>query len=520
MHFLFLGAAWWVAAALQAAATVICQGTIEQPINLAGASNPASIPLGLAAYESNHGYGIQGIITAPRPCLHGAMTWPGGTELDQNLAHVFGISVEYDDPTQVTAGPVVIRVKAQPRPPYSPYTKAQVVAATLHCLLRSVYATPEHPLEIQLATDNPEDRQWAEVFAGKYVNASGSQELQITPTPVPGTRLETDVYGVTHVIFSDVPQGPALPARPPVLIPFRPEGENDDVYLTLFPVWVGDTWHDRLEAIGEPYALFHDLWRGHGSPEVNALLRSGNSVEWGVQETPEKTAISIGFAEISNEDLAAAIYAVIISVQPTAEKPLEIQLQPHLDATAIAAFVAGSPGWEDGSRCVFVFDPKTRKLLRGSVPGLTVAADGTGGISLMKSEPSPADVTAERERDLYENLYQQQVLSKDFEPTLEEFRKFSPEGKQEGLVWESWRAGYREAFFAYRELTKLHHPPAAPPLESIDHLGQTRDAGWRAGNARGFKIASDLWAAYQKESKDPPPTPEPEKHPLPDESGK
>lgn len=95
MHFLFLGAAWWVAAALQAMATVICQGTIEQPINLAGASNPASIPLGLAAYEANHGYGIQGIITAPRPCLHGAMTWPGGTELDQNLAHVFGISVDH-----------------------------------------------------------------------------------------------------------------------------------------------------------------------------------------------------------------------------------------------------------------------------------------------------------------------------------------------------------------------------------------------------------------------------------------
>jgi hypothetical protein len=32
-RFLFLGAAAWVAAALQAAATVICQGTIEQPIH-------------------------------------------------------------------------------------------------------------------------------------------------------------------------------------------------------------------------------------------------------------------------------------------------------------------------------------------------------------------------------------------------------------------------------------------------------------------------------------------------------
>jgi hypothetical protein len=214
--------------------------------------------------------------------------------------------------------------------------------------------------------------------------------------------------------------------------------------INLFPVWVGDTWHDRLEAIGEPYALFHDLWRGHGSPEVNALLRSGSSVEWGAQETPEQTSISIGFAEISKEDLAAAIYAAILSVQPTAEKPLEIQLQPHLDATGIAAFVAGSPGWEDGFRCVFVLDPKTRKLLRGSVPGVTVAADGTGGITLMKSEPSPADANAERDRDLYANLYQQQVIFKDFEPTLDEFRKFSPEGKQEGLVWETCLSRPRE----------------------------------------------------------------------------
>jgi hypothetical protein len=289
--------------------------------------------------------------------------------------------------------------------------------------------------------------------------------------------------------------------------------------INLFPVWVGDTWHDRLEAIGEPYALFHDLWRGHGSPEVNALLRSGSSVEWGAQETPEQTSISIGFAEISKEDLAAAIYAAILSVQPTAEKPLEIQLQPHLDATGIAAFVAGSPGWEDGFRCVFVLDPKTRKLLRGSVPGVTVAADGTGGITLMKSEPSPADANAERDRDLYANLYQQQVIFKDFEPTLDEFRKFSPEGKQEGLVWETWRAGYRDAFLAYRDLAKLQRPPAAPLLESKDSLAQTRDAGWRAGNARGFKIASDLWAAYQKEFKDLSTAPAAEE-PLPDESGR
>ncbi len=523
MRFLWLGL-WWLGFCFpQAGATVICQGAIEQPINLAGASDPASIPLGLAAYESNHGYGIQAIITAPRPCLHGAMTWKNGTELDQNLAHVFGISVEFEDSTQVTAAPVVIHVKAQPPPPYSPYTKGQVVAATLHCLLRSVSGTPDHPVIIQLETDDPADQQWAKEYEGKYITGPGSDNAPVMRTPVAGTRLETDVYGVTHVVFPAVRPRSAVPARSPVLIPFFPQGENDETTYILFPVWVGDTWNKPLAAIGEPYGLFHDLWRGQGSNEVNVLFHSGNAVEWGVDETPEKTAISIHFMELSKEDLAAVLYATIFSVQPTADKPLEITLSPYANLPLLKSRLLGNPGWADGElgnqdyvSCVFVLEPKTRKLLRGSVPGVTVTDDGSGGIWLVRDEPTPADKDAERDRERYEWMFKQQAFDQA-EPTLEEFRKFAPEGTQEGLVWEFWRAGYREAFLAYREYAKFKTPPAGPRLDSYDPLAQTRYSGWLAGNGRGFKVATGIWQAYQKEGKEKesPKAVAPDQAPLP-----
>ena len=93
-------------------ATVMSLGTVEQPVNLCAAADPSRIPLGPVAVESNHGYGIHEVIVAPRPCQHGAMTWKGGLELNQNLASAFGISLEIEDDTQIHEGTVL---SARPR---------------------------------------------------------------------------------------------------------------------------------------------------------------------------------------------------------------------------------------------------------------------------------------------------------------------------------------------------------------------------------------------------------------------
>ena len=62
-----------------------------------------------------------------------------------------------------------LRVKAWPAPAYSPYTREQVMAAAVHCLLRSTHATPKVPLQIEVITDNPADKTWADKFAGSYI---------------------------------------------------------------------------------------------------------------------------------------------------------------------------------------------------------------------------------------------------------------------------------------------------------------------------------------------------------------
>jgi hypothetical protein len=71
--------------------------TVVQPINLGPNADPARIPLGQVGVVSNYNYGTLDVISEPRHCPDQPMRWEGGSELDQNLASVFGISVEAGD---------------------------------------------------------------------------------------------------------------------------------------------------------------------------------------------------------------------------------------------------------------------------------------------------------------------------------------------------------------------------------------------------------------------------------------
>lgn len=139
-------------------ATEVSACTIEQPVNLGSKSDPARIPLGRVGVISNYDYGIHWYIGEEQSCPGGAMHWEGGLELNQNLASVFGISVEAQDSTQISAFPVTLRVKPWKPPGYSPYTKDQVLAATLWCLLHRTHGTPEHPLDIRVLAEGANEK--------------------------------------------------------------------------------------------------------------------------------------------------------------------------------------------------------------------------------------------------------------------------------------------------------------------------------------------------------------------------
>ena len=370
-------------------ATSIGLGTIEQPVNLCAESDPSRIPLGAVATESNYHYGRGYVISTPRPSLHGAMEWPGGSELDQNLSSVFGIEVDNHD---VPYTPAAIRLKDRTAPPYSPYSKEQVLAATLHCLLRSNQGTPSKPIQIVITADSPDEQDLAAKYSGDYITTRDKPtDEPIEPTPVSGTRLETDDKGITWVVFTGIESN--TQARPPVFIPFPLGGEfgPDEPFWQLLPVWTGSrhTPASSLETLGQPYPLFYDCFNpstGDG-PETNALFKGAphgiHRFDVSINDTGTKAQFS--FPDTSTETLSASILTLVLSTEPTAEQPLTVILETHPTTPALwFEDFSKSPDWKaDESTpenqvkrsCTFVWDPHTAALTQGSVPAAKIVRE-------------------------------------------------------------------------------------------------------------------------------------------------
>lgn len=405
--------------ASQLSATNAGLGTVDQPVNLGAESDPSRIPLGPVAVESNYNYGLGPAISAPRPSLHGAMEWEKGSILDQNLASVFGITVSNHDAPQT---PVEIRVKSWPRPEYSPYTKEQVVAAVIHCVLRSTRGTLKHPIDIRVLADSADDAKLLEKFSGEYVNSVvDPDDLPEKPTPVHGCALETDDNGVTWVVFSDRANA-AKPTAAPVFMPFRLGGEAGPDLPTwlLLPVWPGTgvSRVDSLAILGQPYPLFYDRFKpstGDG-PEVNCLFA-------GKTDTPlDSFRVSDGeafealyqYPAVDSETLSASILALVISAAPANDKPLSVTLRteknaPHdwledfqscegWETEATPVMAAGKAvGERIELRASFAWDAAAAKLSRGSLPKVAAARTITGQLVL-----TAGDVPEEAEDGLPE----------------------------------------------------------------------------------------------------------------------
>lgn len=398
-------------------ATNVGLGTVEQPVNLCADSDPSRIPLGKVATESNYHYGRGPVISAPRPSLHGAMEWKAGAELDQNLASVFGVEVSDHD---IPHSPATIHLKARPVPPYSPYTKDQVLAATIHCLLRSNRGTPKQPIQLNVTADSPDDQALAKKYSGRFINAPDeSNDPPVDPTPVPGTRLETDARGITWVVFPEIKADPERSALLPVLIPFRLGGDfgPDEPLWQLLPVWTGTghAWEQSLEVLGRPYPLFYDCFNpstGAG-PEANALFAGdphGSVFHFDVKATDASVEALIRYPNTTTETLAASILALVVSTQPTIERPLTVTLETGIESPPewFLRFQT-CPDWKsvDGSQkvagtvtqsrsiltCSFVWDSQTATLTRGGVPSDKIVRSSSGELVIEAPTPPLPDVT-------------------------------------------------------------------------------------------------------------------------------
>lgn len=432
-------------------ATSIGPAVIEQPVNLGPKSDPGRIPLGSISVICNYDYGLHKNIGASRPAPDGAMRWETGTELDQNLASVFGISVEAQDPTQIREFPVTLRLKSWKPPGYSPYTKDQVLAATLWCLVRSAGGKPEKPLHVRVVAEGPDDKPLEAKYSGKYITQPGKDGMDVPPVNVPGTAIEKDARGIAWVVFPNVTRKAPSPAPPPTMTILETGGESDTGWF-LLPVW--------------------DNGSGGGDEKSNS--------------------VTLSLPREEQATLAAKIIALVISAQPTETRPLTVSIR--LEEYGLATYPAfrSAPGWKETRHdphnitleCEFVWDAAARKLTKGSVPLVQLDSAGNFISPIPEAPPTKSDA-----RELAETVRSRIQDGIHNGSLLAEKNMADDMLADSGLRRQIGLAGYYEAFATFFNEGEV----SDKPVESSVHCGssefdQLYRMGWTIGMNRGQAI--------------------------------
>ena len=373
-----------------ASSTVISTGAVHYPVNMGPAAHPGRIPVGSIPCESNHGFGTLALIATPFPSVPGGWDWDGGIELNGNLPSAFGISVRPEDSAGSTIAPIIVHVRKQTKPAYSPYSKEQVVLATLRCLLDSIRSTPKEPLTVKVVTEDPADEA-LQRFSGDYLTQS-MEDDHFEATPLPGCVTTVDRNGIREIVFDLVDSGPKPSATPkPLWIPFPIEGDVDPEF-TLLPTWTGNRIDsDRLDILGQPWPVVQDRYNPTlGNPDGNLLTRQ--KLLHSFQTTRSEDGITLD-ARMNLEDdwnladgMSLLCWAAVLSEHPSNAKPLKVilRMDQELDPR-FQAWVTDS-GWKQSGTTnevsistTFVWNPETGSLTKGFIPKYRVDRLASGG---------------------------------------------------------------------------------------------------------------------------------------------
>jgi hypothetical protein len=356
--------------------------TIEQPVNLVTHSDPAKIPLGRVAVISNHGYGIHYKIFESRPAPQGAMKWKNGSELDQNLATVFGISLEIPDSTQILVETATLRLNTWKPPAYSPYTKEQVLSATIWCLVRSAGSSPERPLELRIVAEAAEDKVLEVKYSGKYFSHQDKDKKIAATSNIGGSVIEEDARGIAWVILPGVVQDKSFKPLSPALIISENIGDSDHGWH-LLPVWgSGENQADFLELNQYSANILYSAWYSDGLQNANTFIKQARTSNLRVTHQEASTEVDLGYQYVTQESLAANIFALILAQQPTEKNPLVVSFALEESQLEKYPEFRKASGWKESKphpsnpdynllKCKFVWDAKKSKLMKGSMPCVT-----------------------------------------------------------------------------------------------------------------------------------------------------
>ena len=479
-------------------ATAVGTTSVEQPVNFGGRAAPSRIPLGQVPVICNYSYGKLSVISMPRPCPLEPLSWKSGSEFNQNLASVFGISVEEGDLGITPKEPVILRLKPWKTPAYSPYSKEQVIAATLWCVLRGAAGSPESPLEIRVLAEAPEDKPLESKFPAKWVNMPGTDGKPVPPVKVSGTRIETDARGIAWVVFTDVKEGKLPSDFPqPTMVPFKnwATESEENTSVDFFPVWGnGGKDENPLGLVFTSANVCYRVFNSHGREEANQLVIEGFPGHCDTSSGDTGYDVSVAHPEVSQEALAAALRALVLTAQPTAERPLRFRMVMEEGRRPRFPAFFNLPGWKELKskyftlECTFVWDPEKQTLAKGSFPPQNPESSG-------KSEPGNADSVwreAQRRSDLAEEITRRigrGVADGSLQPPAD---LFSEEAGQSAFAKALAVAGY------YAGLASCYNPadpwqiPVDNPIWFNDHvLSQAHRKGWDAGRARGQLIVRE-----------------------------
>lgn len=369
---------WIVSTTCSASSAGTC--TVEQPLNLGPDSDPARIPLARTPVLCNYNYGIHPLIGYARPFPDGAMHWEGGSELDQNLASVYGISVEPEDSSQVPGKPVTVRLKPWKVPAYSPYTREQVLAATVWSLIRSTGGTPETPLELLVLAEGADDKALEAKYSGEYVTQRGKDGKEVPPAKVPGTLLEVDARGIAWVSFPEIPRKNVPPSPSPVMLITESRGDGTPGWH-LVPVW-GNGHHEQKSHLfsASSISMSQVIFPFRGTADANSFVSAGgmDSIKYGYRLTDDNRSVEFSYPRMKPEILAAQMYALVLTALPTEEEPLKVIIRHRETDPAVFSAFRNSPEWKEipaGApdedtllECELVWNPENRLLKRGSIP--------------------------------------------------------------------------------------------------------------------------------------------------------
>lgn len=338
----------WLSAVGPSVATNPAMGLVPHPVNLGSHADPGSIPLSAVAVWHNYGYGIHPVISRARLFPAGSLATPQGREYDMNLASVFDIRIIPEDPTQVPAMPVVLKIGGGAAPPYSPYTRAQVIEATLWCLVFSAPASEKHPLVVIIDSPDPADLS----YAGSYVWSSETWSLLLGE--IPGSKPVRDERGVVSIVIKspgdraapfDGGAGPEL-AFVPLLSGGGAEGDDQ---IALVPHWTGAGGEIApLELMWTAIPRAMNVFSAKRGENANPLHSGTFDTQLAANQRSALSFIGASSADRmeAGQDLrrfAAACHAALLTAAPSEEEPFRFSFSGYPSA---AWEVLGADGWE------------------------------------------------------------------------------------------------------------------------------------------------------------------------------